>query len=72
MSIGMKIATLTKGGTGKMNQFRVHCSQVNYFTVLVDAESAEEARELANNNINDHPVDDEYVSDYTIEDVSEV
>ena len=47
-------------------------TQVNYFTVLVDAETAEEARNLANTNINEHPVDDEYVSDYTIEDVSEV
>ena len=55
-----------------MNQFRVHCSQVNYFTVIVDAETADEARELANTNINGHPIDDEYVSDYTIEDVSEV
>ena len=64
--------TMTNRGTGKMNQFRVHCSQVNYFTVLVDAETAEEARNLANTNINEHPVDDEYFSDYTIEDVSEV
>ena len=72
MSIGMKIATLTKTGTGKMNQFKVECSEVTYFTVLVEAETEDEARELANANINSFEVEDEYVSEWTIEDVSEV
>ena len=35
-----------------MNQFRVHCSQVNYFTVLVDAETAEDERiEITNDHL---------------------
>ena len=72
MSIGMRIATLTKTETGKMNQFKVECSEVTYFTVLVEAETEDEARELANANINSFEVEDEYVSEWTIEDVSEV
>ena len=56
----------------KMNQFRVECSEINYFTVLVDAETEDEARELAHANINAHPVEMEYVSEWTIETVEEV
>ena len=55
-----------------MNQFRVECSEVNYFTVMVEAETEEQARELAHANINSFEVEDEYVSEWTIEDVSEV
>ena len=36
----------------KMNQFRIECSEVNYFTVLVEAETEDQARELAHANIN--------------------
>ena len=56
----------------KMNQFRIECSEVNYFTVLVEADTEEKARELAHANINSFEVEDEYVSEWTIEDVSEV
>ena len=35
-----------------MNQFRIECSEVNYFTVLVEADTKEEAQELARANIN--------------------
>ena len=57
---------------GELNQFRVECSEVNYFTVLVDAETEDQARELAHANINAFDVEDEYVSEWTIESVSEV
>ena len=57
---------------GELNQFRVECSVVNYFTVLVDAETEEEARELAHANINSFEVENEYVSEWTIESVEEV
>ena len=57
---------------GTMNQFRVECSEVNYFTVLVEAETEEEARELANANINSFDVEDEYTSEWSIESVEEV
>ena len=55
-----------------MNQFRVECSEVNYFTVLVEADTEDKARELANANINSFPVEDEYVSEWNIESVEEV
>ena len=56
----------------KMNQFKVECSEVNYFTVLVEAETEDEARELAHANINSFEVEDEYVSEWTIESVEEL
>ena len=55
-----------------MNQFRIECSEVNYFTVLVEAETEEQARELAHANINSLDVEDEYVSEWTIESVEEL
>ena len=56
----------------EINQFRVKCSEVNYFTVLVEAESAEQAEELANKNINAFEVEDEYTSEWTVEEVEEL
>tara|TARA_B100000902_G_scaffold213355_1_gene202892 strand:- start:265 stop:432 length:168 start_codon:yes stop_codon:yes gene_type:complete len=55
-----------------MNQFRIECSEVNYFTILVEAETEDEARELAHANINSFDVEDEYVSDWSIETVEEL
>ena len=55
-----------------MNQFKIECSEVTYFTVLVEADTENEARELAHANINSFPVEDEYVSEWTIESVEEV
>ena len=55
-----------------MNQFRVECSEVNYFTVVVEAETEDEARELANANINSFEVENEYTSEWIIESVDEV
>ena len=56
----------------KMNQFRIECSEVIYFTVLVEADTEEKARELAQANINSFEVEDEYVSEWTIESVEEL
>ena len=55
-----------------MNQFRVECSEVNYFTVLVEADTEDQARELAHKDINSFEVDVVYVSEWTIESVEEV
>ena len=52
-----------------MNQFRVECSEVNYFTVLVEAETEDKARELARANINSFPVDTEYTGEWIIESI---
>ena len=58
--------------TVELNQFKVECSEVTYFTVLVEAETEEQARELAHANINSFDIEDEYVSEWTIENVEEV
>ena len=42
-----------------MNQFKIECSEVTYFTVLVEADTEDEARELAHANINSFEVEDE-------------
>ena len=55
-----------------MNQFRVECSEVTYFTVLVEADTEDEAMELAHADINSFPVEDEYVSEWSIDSVVEV
>ena len=55
-----------------MNQFKIECSEVTYFTVLVEADTEDEARELAHANINSFEVEDEYVSEWIIENVEEV
>ena len=56
----------------EINQFRVKCSEVNYFTVLVEAETEDEAIELSNKNINAFEVEDEYTSEWTVEEVEEL
>ena len=63
---------MTFYGVNRMNQFRVECSEVNYFTVLVEAETEDQARELAHANINSFEVEEEYVSEWTIESVEEI
>ena len=55
-----------------MNQFKIECSEVTYFTVLVEADTENEARELAHENINSFEVEDEYVSEWNIESVEEI
>ena len=55
-----------------MNQFRVECSEVNYFTVLVEAETKEQAKKLARKNINSFPVDNEFTGEWVIENIKEV
>ena len=56
----------------KMNQFKIECSEVTYFTVLVEADTEDQARELAHANINSFEEEDEYVSEWNIESVEEV
>ena len=55
-----------------MNQFRIECSEVNYFTVLVEAETEEQAKELAHANINSFDVEDEFTSEWVIENIEEL
>ena len=55
-----------------MNQFKVECSEVTYFTVIVEAETEDQARELAHADINSFPVETECVSEWTIESVEDL
>ena len=55
-----------------MNQFRIECSEVNYFTVLVEADNEERARELVNSNVNNYDIEDEHTSEWSIETVEEL
>ena len=55
-----------------MNQFRIECSEVNYFTILVEADTPEEASELAKANINSFDIEDECTSEWIIEQITEL
>ena len=55
-----------------MNQFRIQCSEVNYFTVLVEAETMQEAEELLHKDVNAYDVEDEYAGEWVIEDIEEL
>tara|TARA_B100001113_G_scaffold331480_1_gene307854 strand:- start:519 stop:689 length:171 start_codon:yes stop_codon:yes gene_type:complete len=55
-----------------MKTFQIECAEINYFVIEVDAESEEQARELAHADINSFDVIDEYVSEWDINEVKEV
>ena len=55
-----------------MNQFKIECSEVNYFTVLVEAKTEEEARSKARANINQFDVETEYTGEWVIENIEEL
>ena len=49
-----------------MNSYLIECAEINYFTIEVDAQSEDEARELAHADINSFEILDEYVSEWDI------
>ncbi len=55
-----------------MKSFLIECAEINYFTIEVDAQNEDEARELARENINSFEVIDEYVSEWDINDIREL
>ena len=55
-----------------MKSYLIECAEINYFTIEVDAQSEEEARELAREDINSFEVLDEYVSEWDINDIREI
>ena len=55
-----------------MKSYLIECAEINYFTIEVDAQNEDEARELAKANINNYEVIDEYVSEWDINDVREL
>jgi len=52
-----------------MKQFHVKCYETVYFTVAVEAETEDEARELAHADINSHEVISESTSEWDIDEV---
>ena len=54
---------------GTMKQFHVKCYETVYFTVAVEAETEDEARELAHADINSHEVISESTSEWDIDEV---
>ena len=55
-----------------MPVYHVKCYETVNFTVAIEAESEDEARELAHKDINSFEVEDEYVSEWSIESVEEL
>ena len=52
--------------------FHVKCYETVYFTVEVEAENEDQAFELLNENVNKYPVINESVSEWCIDDITEV
>ena len=55
-----------------MKTYHIECMETNSFIVEVEAQSEDEARELAHNDINSFEVVKEFVSDWEINLVEEV
>ena len=55
-----------------MKTYLVECMETNSFIVEVEAQSEDEARELAHSDINSHEVIQEWVSDWEINLITEV
>ena len=55
-----------------MNSYLIECAEINYFTIEVDAQNEDEARELAKENVNNYEVIDEYVSEWDINSIREL
>ena len=55
-----------------MKSYLIECAEINYFTIEVDAEDENQARELAHENINNFDVIDEWVSEWDINEVREL
>ena len=55
-----------------MKSYLIECAEINYFTIEVDAQNEDEARELAKANINNFEVIDEYVSEWDINSIREL
>ena len=55
-----------------MKSYLIECAEINYFTIEVDAQNEDEARELAKANVNNYEVIDEYVSEWDINSIREL
>ena len=55
-----------------MKSYLIECAEINYFTIEVDAEDENQARELARENVNSFDVIDEWVSEWDINEIREL
>ena len=58
--------------TTKTKSFRITCAEVSYFVIEVEAESEDQARELAREDINSFEVLDEYVSEWDVNSIRQI
>ena len=55
-----------------MKTYQLECAEINYFVIEVEAQSEDEAIDLAREDINSFEVLDEYVSEWDINDIKEI
>ena len=55
-----------------MKTYLVECMETNTFVVEVEAQSEDEARDLVNKDVNNYEVINESVSEWCVDDVTEV
>ena len=55
-----------------MKTYHITCEEITTFIVEVEAENDEQAFELVNKNVNKYPVINESVSEWCIDDITEV
>jgi len=58
--------------TNKLKTYQIECYETNVFMIEVEAQNEDEARELAQKDINSFEILDEYVSDWEINLVEEI
>ena len=55
-----------------MKTYHITCEEINTFIVEVEAENEVQAFELVNENVNKHEVISESVSEWSVDDITEV
>ena len=58
--------------TNKLKTYQIECQETNVFMIEVEAQSEDEAIDLARENINSFEVLDEYVSEWDVNDIKEI
>ena len=55
-----------------MKTYHITCEEINTFIVEVEADNEDQAYELFNENVNKYPVINESVSEWCVDDITEV
>ena len=55
-----------------MKTYHITCEEINTFTVEVEAQNEDEAFDLVNKDVNKYPVIWESVSEWSVDDITEV